>query len=390
MDLFTRTDLKELNSAHTAPCVSLFLPSHRGGAEQDPILFRKLLAAAQERLLSAGWRPAQVEEVFGPGRRLLADASFWKNQGDGLALFLAPSFIRVFRLPVVLNERLVVGTRFHVKPLLPLLSGDGRFFVLALSQNHVRLLEGTRYRVTELDLKGVPRNLAEAMLTHDRDEPLSFHTRPSAGGGPWAAIYHGQGVGIDDKKDDLLRYFQKIDGGLHPLLKEERAPLVLAGVEYLQPLYRQANTYAGLIEQGIEGNPDRWSNQELHERAWPVVRPLFEAELEKARAHYGQIAATEHASARLEEVVPAAYEGRVQTLFIPLDVEVWGALDAATRTIERRPEPRFGDVELYDLAAACTLAHGHTVYAVPAAQVPGGKELAAIFCLPLPKRGKRP
>lgn len=390
MDLFTRTDLKELNSPHTAPCVSLFLPTHRGGSEQDAIRFRKLLAAAQDQLLSAGCRPAQVEEELGPSRRLLEDASFWKNQGDGLALFLAPGFLRVFRVPIVVKELLVAGTRFHVKPLLPLLSGDGRFFVLALSQNHVRLLEGTRYRVSEVDLKGVPRNLAEALLTHDRDEPLSFHTRPSAGGGPWGAIFHGQGVGIDDKKDDLLRYFQKIDRGLHPLLREERAPLVLAGVEYLQPIYRQANTYAGLIDRGIEANPDRWSNEELHERAWPIVRPLFEAEFEKARAHYDQIASSEHASCRLEEVVLAAYEGGVQTLFIPLGVEVWGALDPSRRTIQRRPEPRFEDVDLYDLAAACTLAHGHTVFAVPPGQVPGGKEVAAIFCLPLPKHGKRP
>jgi hypothetical protein len=42
----------------------------------------------------------------------------------------------------------VVTDRFHIKPLLPLLSGDGRFYVLALSQSEVRLLQGTRYSVS--------------------------------------------------------------------------------------------------------------------------------------------------------------------------------------------------------------------------------------------------
>jgi hypothetical protein len=42
--------------------------------------------------------------------------------------------------------------RFHLKPLLPLLTGDGRFYILALSQNQVRLLQGTRYSVRGLYL----------------------------------------------------------------------------------------------------------------------------------------------------------------------------------------------------------------------------------------------
>lgn len=40
----------------------------------------------------------------------------------------------------------MVDDRFHVTPLLPLLAGDGHFFVLALSQNQIGLLEGTRDR----------------------------------------------------------------------------------------------------------------------------------------------------------------------------------------------------------------------------------------------------
>jgi len=46
----------------------------------------------------------------------------------------------------------VVSDRFHLKPLLPLLTGDGRFYILALSQNQVRLLQGTRYSVRGLYL----------------------------------------------------------------------------------------------------------------------------------------------------------------------------------------------------------------------------------------------
>lgn len=389
MDLFTRADLKTLLMAHAAPCVSLYMPAHRGGAEADPIRWRKHLAEAEERLVAAGWRVAEVQELLAPGRRLLDDGMFWKHQCDGLACFLAPQFVRLYRLPLALTDFVAVGDRFHVAPLLPLLSGDGRFFVLALSQNAVRLLQGTRADVHEVDLKGVPQNLAEALLTHDRDEPLTFHTRPTSGG-DWGAIFGGHGVGIDDAKDDLLRYFQKIDRGLHAVLREERAPLVLAAVDYLQSLYRQANTYPHLVEASIDGNPDRLSHQELHDRAWPLVQSRFAEAQERASAQYRQLAGTEHGSGHLETVVAAAHAGRVETLFVARGRQVWGLFDPAAGRVERHAQAVFGDVDLLDLAAAHTLGHGRTVYAVEPQQVPSGTDVAAIFHLPLPKHGKRP
>jgi len=92
-------------------------------------------------------------------------------------------------------------------------------------------------------------------------------------GGHHPAKFHGQGVGIDEAKEDILRYFQHIDRGLHALLKDETAPLMLAGVEYLFPLYQEANTYPHLLEQGITGNPDKLKAETLREKAWDIVEP---------------------------------------------------------------------------------------------------------------------
>ncbi len=389
MDLFTREDLKTLLAPHAAPCVSVFMPAHRGGAEADPIRWRKHLAEAEERLAAAGWRATETRELLAPGRRLLEDGTFWKYQGDGLACFLAPQFQHSYRLPLALADLVTVGDRFHIAPLLPLLTGDGRFFVLALSQNVVRLLQGTRDSIHEVDLKGVPQGLAEALRTHDRDEPLTFHSRPTSGGG-WGAIFEGHGVGIDDAKDDLLRYFQQIDQGLHAVLREERAPLVLAAVDYLHPIYRQANTYSHLLERGIEGNPDRLGLRELHDRAWPLVQPLFEEARRRAVAQYRRLAGTGHASGQLEAVVAAAHAGQVETLFVARGRSVWGVFDPSAGRVERHAQAAFEDVDLLDLAAAHTLRHGGTVYAVEPPQVPSEADVAAIFHVPLPRHGKRP
>jgi hypothetical protein len=294
--------------------------------------------------------------------------------------------MRTYGLPLAPLDQVVVSSRFHIKPLVPLLSGDGRFFVLALSQNGVRLLEGTRDRAREVALSDVPGNFDEAMATHDRDEMLTFHTRPTSGG-TWGAIFSGHGVGIDDKKDDLLRYFRAIDRGLHPLLRDEKAPLLLAAVGYLHPLYRQANTYPHLTE-GIQGSPDRLSPRELHDRAWPLVRPLFEATRLGAVAQYRQLAGTGRTSADLEEVLAASLAGRVETLFVSLDRPIWGVFDAPNGRAEQHDKPQVGDVDLLDLAAAHTLTHGQAVYALEPDQALSNTGVAAVYHLPLPGRGR--
>ncbi len=161
-------------------------------------------------------------------------------------------------------------------------------------------------------------------------------------------------------------------------------------MDYLHPIYLQANTYAQLLAQGIEGNPDRLSSKELHDRAWPLVKPLFETAQQRAAAQYRQLVGTEHVSGDLEAVVAAAYAGRVETLFVALGRQVWGVFDATAGSTERHEEASQGDVDLLDFAAAHTLVHGRTVYAVEPDQVPSGTNVAAIFCLPLPKHGKRP
>src|SRR5581483_5122948 len=172
--------------------------------------WKNLLRQSGGSLEAYGLRTPAARDLLRPAWGLLENSSFWKHQSDGLAYFLAPEFIRCFRLPVPLPELAVVGHRFHLKPLLPVLSSDGRFYVLAISHDAVRLFQGSRYSVSEVDLNHVPHNLEEALLTHDRDEPLTFHTHPALGYGRRGAIFHGHGVGIDDRQDDLLRYFQQV------------------------------------------------------------------------------------------------------------------------------------------------------------------------------------
>jgi hypothetical protein len=166
VDVVRRTDLQRLALGWQGPCVSVFLPTHRAGreVEQAPIRLKNLLRQATDVLKSDSVRAPEIDRLLAPLRRLLDNRLFWQYQSDGLALFSRPGWWRSFRVPLDLPELAVMGDdRFHVSPLLPLLAGDGHFFVLALSQNQIRLLEGTRDRVEEVDVFRYPAQADEAI-----------------------------------------------------------------------------------------------------------------------------------------------------------------------------------------------------------------------------------
>src|SRR6266480_6893161 len=386
MDRLSKNEIKRLLGKHKEACVSIFLPTSRGGVEsqQDELRLKHQIRDTENRLLLENLRSTEIEKLLEPFNALLEDGEFWLYTIDGLAIFRTSEMFSYYRLPFSFKEQVVVSNHFYLKPLLPLLATGGRFYVLALSQNAIRLLEGTRFSIQELNLpETVPENLAEALKYEEAENEVSFYSSSSGAlvgkGGRRATIFYGQGVGHEDSKDHLLHYFQQIDRGLHELLKDESAPMVLAGVEYLFPIYQQANTYAYLLHQGVPGNPDKLSSDALHEAAWEVVEPYFQRVQERTAAQYRDSLGMARTSNDIREIMPAAYYGQIGSLFVAIDQELWGHFDPTSNTIHVHKEARFKDDDLLDEAATQTILHGGSVYAVEQAKVPGESVLAAVF-----------
>jgi hypothetical protein len=385
MDIITRAELEQLMRKEQQWCVSIYLPTHRTGTEtqQDPIRLKNLLGEAEKRLSDLGVSTRDVQGMLEPASKFLQDSYFWQHQSDGLAIFISSNRVRRYRLPLNFEEFVAVMDHFHIQPLLPLFTGDGQFYILALSQNEVRLLNGTRYSVSEVDIGQVVGSLAEVIQSDDLQASLQLHSSGSAGGktGEGSATFHGQGGGEVNAKKDLLRYFRLIADGLTEFLKGDRVPLVLAGVEYLLPIYKEANTYPNLIDAVIKGNPDLLSADELHQSAWGIIGPLFQAAQEEAVAQYQQLAgqSSERVADTLETIVPAAHHGRVETLFATTEVQQWGAFNPVTNEIELHDPMEAGDEPLLDLAAVQTYLKGGVVYIMEPGNVPGDSYAAAVL-----------
>ncbi len=381
MDRITMDILRQIFlDSHSDWCVSLFMPTHRAGreTEQDPIRFKNLLREAEEHLMDKGLRSPEVQEIIKRPQLLLQDRGFWQRQSDGLAVFFSEDTYRFFRLPMALKELAVVSHRFHVKPLLPILSSDGVFYILALSQNQLRLLEGTRHTVDEIDLENASETLSEALPDGFPEKELQFHTGTPSGSGNRPAIFHGHDIS-KDIKNRIRQWFRTIDKEVGGLLLDAQSPLVLAGVGSLFPLYKEINTYSHLMDEGVPGNPEGMKPEELHPPAWAIVEPIFKKERKAGYARYRQLAGTGQTTTDVIEAVLAAHHGRIEVLFVAVGVQVWGRFDPEKDeiTIHEPPEP--GDEDLLDLSAIQTLVKGGTVFAVSPEEVPDQALIAAVL-----------
>jgi len=360
--------------------VSLYIPTHRSGpeAQQDPIRLKNHIRRAEERLVGTGVRRREASEILHPARELIGDEAFWRHQSGGLALFLRAGWFRCYRLPLIFDESVVVSDRFHVSALLPLLAGDGHFFVLALSENEARLLAGTRFAVHVVNVPGLPAGVKDALRFDDPQKEVGSHAAER--GGPGArVVLHGQGIGAEVQKERLGRYLHAVDGAVRRSLREQQAPLVLAGVEYVRSMYRGINTYPHLLEEGISGSPDRASSEELHTRAWALVETLFARDRDDAAATYRGALGTGRASNTLEEGLTAAGAGRIDVLFVPTPTHVLSATHGSSGVAHADGGQELGARDLIEQAVVRTVLNGGTVYAVPEGEMPDRAPVAALL-----------
>ncbi|MBE9214979.1 hypothetical protein IQ247_20285 [Plectonema cf. radiosum LEGE 06105] len=392
MKLISREEIKTLVEQPKENSISIYMPVISAGAEvrQNPIRFKNLIKQTQTRLIEAGVDETQVTQLLQKTSEFDRQG-FWEGIGEqGLAIFISNNLFRYYVLPLEFEELVVVSDHFHVKPLLQILNHNGRFYILGLSQNKVRMLLGSRYRCQEIDLtvvENLPTSLDEALQYDDfSEQPLQRHTTGrSVSQNAQAGVFHGQAVGTDgaEHKTNIMRFFKALAKGLENkiLHDNEQVPLILAGVDFLIPMYKEANSYQYLMEDALTGNPEILSPQELHSQALPIVENYWNNSHKKVIDLYNELLGSNsgNASNDLEEIVTAAYYQKIDTLLVAQKQHKWGLFDPGSQKVYLHSEEETGDEDLLDLAAAHTLINGGMVYVLEAEQVPSNEPVAAIF-----------
>lgn len=382
MDLLTNADIAALAApGQGGTNVSLFMAIHRFGreVEADRLRFKNLVAGV-ETTLGKTLRRAEIDELLAPAHQLRDDAMEWQYMSDGLAMFLRADRHRTFRVAAPMPTFATVGDKPVLGPMLRLLSGDGHFLVLALSQREIRLMEGSRNTVEVVRLTAVPTSLKDVITP--REPRSDTVARPAAGGrgGGGSAVFYGHGAGDQHVKGvEVEQFLRNVSTGLKEVLAGQTVPLVLAGLDHLVAAYRAVNAYPNVIEAAVEHNSDQLSTEELHRKAWPLIEARLRSDRERVIDRFKELNGTGLVSSDLAIVAEAAAAGRVETLFVKADPWCWErVVHDDSPVVELGVDERFADCELIDAAAVATLNTNGRIFAT-SETVASDSEVAAIL-----------
>lgn len=385
------TALSLLDRESPSPWASIYMPVRRPWNEKkaNRVQLRNLLDQVRDQAPQRGLSATDAGSMLAPAVDLLEDPSFWEGDLEGIALFLRPDDPTILRLPFAPSLFVEVDEQVHVRPLWRHLEPDGTFFVLGLSAGGTALFRATRYDVEEVPLEEGPTTLDEVLQYDDHERSLQFHTETSPGsgeGGDRSAMFFGHEDAGDKRyvKEGLLRFLRVLDNQVRDVLDQRPTPvpLMLAGIEQLRGLYRQVNQYPHLLDESVEESviefeTREWDVEELHRRAWDVVRPRFDEDRQEAIDQFH--AAPDRTAGNPGSAFLAAVEGRVDTLFVAEAPTVWGAFDDDRHVVRQHSDRQPDDTELLNGAAVRTLQSGGTVYVTGASEVPEGGPIAALF-----------
>jgi hypothetical protein len=382
MEILTRELIKELLAIDQSPCLSLFMTTHRSHPEnlQDPIRFKNLLKQLEESLLQK-YSADEAKKHIEPLEALGNDNDFWNHTSEGLAILSTVGLFKAIRLPIPIEELAVVADSFHTKPLRQYLQSTDRYYVLGLSLHDIRLFEGNRHSLTEVELNaGTPKTITEALGDELTDK---YSTVASYGGtgGENSSMHHGQGGRSEETEIDAERFFRVVANTIYEQYSKPSGwPLILAALPEHHNLFQKVSNNPLLLSNGIAMNPSSVSPDKLVTLAWEIMEPEYNMKLDSFVSRFEQARANGKGSDDYKEVAVAAVEARVDTLIVEADriipVRITNLVTGNTQKKDLI-NPKVDD--LLDDMGELVLKMGGQVMVLPAEKMPSQTGLAAIF-----------
>ncbi|MBI1385888.1 MAG: hypothetical protein GC150_13365 [Rhizobiales bacterium] len=366
VDIPTLPELRRLVGERADACVSIYLPTTpvTQDVAASRLALKKLAKKAASQLRAVGFDKRRLKELTSHIDDIEKDDEFWRLQANSLAVLATPERVRTFRLPNHLSEIVEVSDRFHLKPLLRSVTFPHEAFVLALSENKVRLVEAfAELPAREVKLKAMPKSASDAA-------GVASVNSTSLGG-----FFSGRA----DQAVLLRQYTRKVDAAVRALLAGRTTPLILAAAQPLESIFRSVNSYPHLLEEGIVGNADRMTPGKLAELARPVLDKHYHAEIEAIGRRFAEARGARRATTDIADAARAATFGAIEVLLVDMDQVVPGTVDDVTGAVKFAKEEGATTYGVVDEIAGRALASGAHVLAVRKEDIPQGASLAAIL-----------
>jgi hypothetical protein len=375
--------LMELSRFHNSSCISLYIPTHRAGMEtlrgQDSINLKNQLKEVRNKLQVLGMNSSQIETLVNPILELIENTDFWRHQSEGLALFLAENIFEKYVVPVTFREFNYVSSEFYLAPMLPIFNDDAVFYLLTLKKDDVKFYEASKNSIRELDIQDIVPSRLEDAVGYDFEQKQQQNRTQIGANRPGS--FHGHGENGSKEKNELQLFFRAVDKGIMSRLHDnQEPPLVVCCLDYYFPIYKDVNTHKNLYPKHLSCNPADHDISSLHDMARELLEPYFKQHLLEKKNKFLIGFDRGKASRDIKEIVRAAVTGRIDTIFIEKNSDVFGIYDQSSGETIIHESHDIANVSLMNLSAKKTFEQGGTVYILDRIDMPDGSvDMNALF-----------
>ncbi|MGN6616101.1 MAG: baeRF7 domain-containing protein [Ilyomonas sp.] len=361
--------------------ISIYMPAHKKGEavnkHEDLIRFKNTIQQAKQMLEDKNTEETTIQTLLQPAYDLIRNEDFWLDQNKGFAAFISDGTLKYAKLPVEVDEEVYINTSFLLSPLLTSMFKEDRFYILVLSKKNVKLYKADAFEIEEVKVPELPNGMDDVVHFEEKDGQNVFR---AAGGGVGKANFHGIGSGEPDEKKNISMYFDEVDETLMKhVLGTENAPLLLAAVDYLIPLYKAVAKYNYIADEYLTGNYEHEDVNALFKTAKEKMQSYFERHVQKELNNYYNNSATNLTSTDAKEIIPGSFYARVAHLFVQKGARIWGTFDKNDNQLELHSERQNNDENLLDKAVIKTILNGGEVHLLEKEKMPNGSEIAAFF-----------
>lgn len=286
--------LKELKDIISESCVTIILNTHRTSPDNkmDSLALRNLIKEVEERLF-ADEKKRDAKHLVERLKDLESQIDHSHNL-ESLVLFVNEDVAEYTRLPIAVENRVVIDHTFATRDLVRALHFEANYYVLVLSQQKVRLIEAFNDKVVVET--GNPFPIENTQFNSTNKAELSNASKQT---------------------NLIAEFFNRVDKEVNKVRKENPLPVLICTEESNYHEYLKiADQKQSIFDTYLNKNRVEEKAHAIVTEAWKIVKD-YTVEKNNARKQELQKAVSQNKFlSDTNEIWQAIKQGKVQTLFI--------------------------------------------------------------------------
>lgn len=288
--------LKQLKNINAEYCVTISLNTHRTHPDnlKDGILLKNLIKEAEQRLL-ADENKRDVQHLVQRLQKLESQIDHNQNL-ESLILFVNEEMAEHVRLPIEVENRVVIDHTFATRDLVRAMHIETRYYILLLSQQKKRLIEAFNDK-----------------FVREIEEPFPIEN---------TQFYSTSGDNLSNapRQTNLIgEFFNRIDKEVNKVRKGKTLPvLICTEIANYHEYLKVADQRESIYDFHLNMNRVEEKNHHIVPEAWKLVKAHTVEKNNARKTELEQAVGTGKFLSDVNDIWKAIFEGRVQTLFIEM------------------------------------------------------------------------